>query len=112
MGGGLFSEAVLKALDYKTGNIIWSHKYPSGTFGNSGPGILTTAGKLLFTGDPSGNLIAYDPATGRILWHFRTGAMVSNGPMTYQLDGKQYLVVGAGDTLFAFSLVKTTGDRR
>jgi acido-empty-quinoprotein group A len=112
MGGGLFSEAVLKALDYKTGNIIWSHKYPSGTFGNSGPGILTTAGKLLFTGDPSGNLIAYDPATGRILWHFRTGAMVSNGPMTYQLDGKQYLVVGAGDTLFAFTLLKPTGDQR
>jgi outer membrane protein assembly factor BamB len=60
----------------------------------------------------NGNLIAYDPATGRILWHFRTGAMVSNGPMTYQLDGKQYLVVGAGDTLFAFSLLITTGDPR
>lgn len=112
MGGGLFSEPVLKALDYKTGNTVWSHKYPSGTFGNSGPGILTTAGKLLFTGDPSGNLIAYDPATGRILWHFRTGAVVSNGPMTYQLDGKQYLVVGAGDTLFAFALLKTTGETR
>jgi alcohol dehydrogenase (cytochrome c) len=112
MGGGLFSEAVLKALDYKTGKVVWSHKYPSGQFGNSGPGILTTAGKLLFTGDPSGNLIAYDSMTGRILWHFRTGAMVSNGPMTYQLDGKQYLVVGAGDTLFAFTLLKPTGDLR
>jgi acido-empty-quinoprotein group A len=112
MGGGLFSEAVLKALDYRTGRTVWSHKYPSGAFGNSGPGILNTAGKLLFTGDPSGNLIAYDPATGRILWHFRTGAMVSNGPMTYQLDGKQYLIVGAGDTLFAFALVKTSGGSR
>jgi len=108
-GGGLFSEAVLKAIDYQTGKIAWSHKYPSGGLGNAGPGILTTAGKLLFTGDPSGNLIAYDPATGKILWHFRTGSMVSNGPMTFMMDGKQYLIVGAGDTLFAFALLQNNG---
>jgi alcohol dehydrogenase (cytochrome c) len=107
MGGGLLSQGVLKAIDYKTGNTVWSHEYPSGSFGNSGPGILTTAGKLLFTGDPSGNLIAYDPLTGRILWHFRTGSQVSNGPMTYELNGRQYLVVGAGDTLFAFTILRS-----
>jgi alcohol dehydrogenase (cytochrome c) len=105
-GGGGFSEPVLEALDYKNGNVVWSHVYPTGNWGNAGAGILTTAGKLLFTGDPSGNLIAYDPATGRIRWHFRTGSIVSNGPMTYQLDGKQYLVAGAGDTLYAFALVR------
>jgi acido-empty-quinoprotein group A len=105
-GGGGFSEPVLEALDYKTGKVVWSHVYPTGNFGNAGAGILTTAGKLLFTGDPAGNLIAYDPAAGRILWHFRTGSNVSNGPMTYQLDGKQYMVVGAGDTLYAFALVR------
>jgi alcohol dehydrogenase (cytochrome c) len=70
------------------------------------PGVLTTAGKLLFTVAPSGNLLAFDPAAGRILWHFRTGQTVSNGPSTYMLNGSQYLVVGAGDTLFAFKLVK------
>ncbi|HKX28819.1 MAG TPA: acido-empty-quinoprotein group A [Blastocatellia bacterium] len=104
-GGGLFAEPVLKAIDYRTGRIAWSHKYPSGGWGNAGPGILTTAGKLLFTGDASGNLIAFNPATGQILWHFRTGAMVSNGPMTFMMDGQQYLVVGAGDLLFAFALL-------
>lgn len=103
-GGGLFAEPVLKALDIRTGKITWSHKYLSGGWGNSGPGILTTAGKLLFTGDATNNLIAFDPATGKILWHFRAGAMVGNGPMTYMLDGKQYLLVGAGDSLFAFKL--------
>ena len=108
-GGGLFAEPVLKAIDYKTGRIVWSHKYLTGGFGNSGPGILTTAGKLLLTGDPVGNLIAYDPATGKTLWHFRTGAMVSNGPMTFMLDGKQYLIAGAGDTLFAFTLINQNG---
>ena len=102
--GGGFAEPFLEALDYKTGNIVWSHSYPSGGYGNSGAGILTTAGKLLFTGDPSGNLIAHDPATGKILWHFHTGQNVSNGPMTFEMDGRQYVVAGAGDTLFAFAL--------
>ena len=88
----------------KTGNIVWSHSYPSGAFGTSFSGILTTAGKLLFTGDPSQNLIAFDPATGKILWHSRLTQNVSNGPSTYVLDGKQYLLVGAGDTLHAFVL--------
>jgi alcohol dehydrogenase (cytochrome c) len=53
-----------------------------------------------------GNLIAYDPATGRILWHFRVGTQVSNGPSTYVLNGVQYLIAAAGDTLFAFRIVK------
>jgi alcohol dehydrogenase (cytochrome c) len=109
MGGGLFSVSVLEALDYKTGDIVWSHEYPSGSFANSGPGILTTAGKLLFTGDSTGNLIAFDPLSGRILWHFRTGSMVSSGLITYMLDGKQYLVAGAGDTIFAFALLPANG---
>ena len=103
-GGGGMSEPITEAIDYKTGNIAWKHVYPSGGFGNAFPGILTTAGKLLFTGDPSGNLIAYDPANGKPLWHLRVNSMVSNGPSTFLLDGKQYLVVGAGDTLWAFKL--------
>jgi alcohol dehydrogenase (cytochrome c) len=105
-GGGGLSEPILAAIDYKTGNVAWKHKYASGGFGNSFPGVLTTAGKLLFTGDPSGNLLAFDPVTGKILWSFRTGTMVSNGPSTYLLNGSQYLVVGAGDTLFAFKVLK------
>jgi alcohol dehydrogenase (cytochrome c) len=71
-------------------------------------GILSTAGKLLFSGDPGGNLIAWDPATGRILWHFQLPAPISNGPMTYILNGRQYLVVGAGDTLYAFALISAS----
>ena len=88
----------------KTGNIAWKHVYPSGGFGNAFPGILTTAGKLLFTGDPSSNFIAYDPSTGKPLWHQRLNASVSDGPETFLLDGKQYLIVGSGDTLWAFKL--------
>jgi alcohol dehydrogenase (cytochrome c) len=107
-GRGLWSEHALKAIDYKTGKIRWEHAYPTaGGGGLGGPGILSTAGNLLFTGDYAGNLIAYEPSNGKQLWHFQMGQSLANGPMTYELDGRQYLVVGAGDTLFAFALVPT-----
>ncbi len=106
-GRTLWSQGVLKAIDYRTGKIRWSHAYSGrGANGLGGAGILTTSGKVLFTGDPHGNLIAYDPASGSALWHFRLLAPVTNGPMTYMLDGRQYLVVGAGDTLYAFTLLQ------
>jgi alcohol dehydrogenase (cytochrome c) len=94
----------LTAIDYKTGKIAWRHKYP-GTGGGGGGmnGILTTAGKLVFAGDVSGNLVAYDAANGKILWHSRLG-QVSNAPQTYMLDGHQYVLVAGGDTLYSFIL--------
>jgi acido-empty-quinoprotein group A len=107
-GRGLWSRHVLEALDYKTGEVRWSHAYPTmdGSGGGlGGPGILTTAGDLLFTGDYSGNLIAYDARNGEILWHFPMLHSLGNGPETYILDGRQYLVAGGGDTLYVFALV-------
>jgi len=92
----------LTAIDYKTGKIAWRHKYP-GTGGGGSSGLLTTAGKLLFGGDLGGNIVAYDPADGKILWHSHIG-QVSNAPETYMLDGHQYLLVAAGDAMFSFML--------
>jgi alcohol dehydrogenase (cytochrome c) len=101
-GGGNFdTKSALFALDIRTGKIKWKHEH-SGAGGVSG-GIMTTAGKLLFTGD-SGQLVAFDPADGKILWHQRLTTPVSNGPSTWTLDRKQYIIVGAGDTLYAFTL--------
>jgi alcohol dehydrogenase (cytochrome c) len=99
----VYSRVALKAIDYRTGQIRWTHEYNRG---GGTIGILTTAGKLLFTGDPSGNFIAFDPASGKILWHAHLASTVSNGPMTYELDGRQYVVVGAGDTLYGFTLLQ------
>lgn len=99
---GAWSESALKALDYKTGKIRWSHVFPGP--GGSLSGILTTAGHLLFTGDPSANFIAFNPADGKILWHSELLNTVSNGPMTYELDGRQYVVVGAGELLYGYTL--------
>jgi alcohol dehydrogenase (cytochrome c) len=91
----------LQAIDYKTGKTVWKHNYPGG--GGAG-GLLSTAGKLLFSGDGSNHLIAFDPANGKIVWHAGLSGNVTNGPETYMLDGKQYLVVGAADSLYSFAL--------
>ncbi len=90
----------LVAIDYKTGNIAWRHDWPSGSGVVS---MLSTAGKLLFTSNGN-NVIAFDPAKGNILWHAGITASPSAGPITYMLDGRQYLLVPAGDTLFSFAL--------
>jgi alcohol dehydrogenase (cytochrome c) len=92
----------MTAIDYKTGKIAWQHRYPGVANYGIQSGVLTTAGKLLFGSDPSGNLIAFDVANGKPLWHSRIG--VSNAPETYMLDGQQYVIVGAGDMIYAFRL--------
>lgn len=104
-GGNFDSRTALFAIDVRNGDIRWKHELvnaPTSGGGMSG-GVLTTAGHLLFTGD-SGNLAAFDPAKGTILWHQRLTSSVSNGPSTWTLDGKQYIIVGAGDTLYAMTL--------
>jgi len=94
----------ITAIDYKTGRTVWRHKFRAAPGNNrSASGLLTTAGKLLFGGDVSGNIVAFDPADGNILWHSTVG-QVTNAPQTYLADGRQYLLVGVGDSLFAFAL--------
>jgi len=101
---GVWSQAALKAIEPETGKIKWSHAYTP--LQGTSAGILTTAGHLLFTGDPYHHFVAFDPANGRILWHVGLDRNVSNGAITYELDGHQYVVVSAGDDLYAFSLPK------
>ena len=96
---GGWSEYMLRAIDYKTGKVRWSHKWEGGGFS----GLLSTAGNLVFSGDgSSGNFVALDATTGTPLWHAGVRSAVSNGAITYLLDGRQHVVVGAGDTLWAF----------
>jgi alcohol dehydrogenase (cytochrome c) len=98
------SEAMLQAIDYKTGAVHWSHKWP-GAAGGVRSGLLSTAGGLLFAGDPNSNFVALDAATGDALWHAGLHTNVTNGPVTWEMDGRQYVVVGAGDTLYAFVML-------
>ncbi len=98
---GVGGNSYLKAIDPKTGKIAWSVHYPTGS--HLANGLLTTAGRLLFSGDVNGNLVARDPGSGKPLWHAHLGN-VSNAPGTYLLDGHQYILVAGGDTLYAFRL--------
>ncbi len=103
-GGGsvaLMTTSVLEAIDYRTGKLRW--RRPSGD-GMSTQGILSTAGHLLFTGDISGNLLALDPADGRALWHTRLGGNLSNAPMTYEVDGRQYVLMAVNDVMYAWNI--------
>ena len=80
------------AVDYNTGKIRWKAKTQQPMIG----GILATAGGLAFTGEGNGLFKAYDSATGNVLWQFQAGAGVNAPPSSYTVNGKQYIVVGAG----------------
>lgn len=95
-GGGLSDDAVLEAMDVKTGKIKWAvPRYGGGT-----SGLLSTAGNLVF-GSGSGGLAAYNATTGDVLWASRIGN-VTNGPITYLLDGRQYVLTAADGRMWAF----------
>ena len=57
---------------------------------------------MLFTGGASNDLVALNATTGEALWHAILNTSISNGPITYELDGRQYVVAAAGDTLWTF----------
>ncbi|MGV1013638.1 MAG: pyrroloquinoline quinone-dependent dehydrogenase [Methyloceanibacter sp.] len=80
------------AVDYNTGKIKWQQKTPLPMMG----GALATAGGLVFTGEGDGWFRAYDAESGEVLWSFFAGAGVNAPPAAYNIDGKEYIVVGAG----------------
>ena len=97
---GGWSEGMLAAIDYRTGKVRWTHPWEAGSRG----GLVSTAGNLVFSGGASNDLVALNATTGEALWHAGLNGAVSNGPITYALDGAQRVVVAAGDTLWSFVL--------
>ncbi len=100
--------AALRAIDPATGERKWEHRYRSYPWTvalDLTGGIMTTASGLLFTGDNDGYFMALDSATGKMLWKFQTGGPLwGSAPMTYMLDGRQWVLTTAGLTLNAFAL--------
>jgi alcohol dehydrogenase (cytochrome c) len=86
------ASGAFKAIDVDTGKIKWSVDTRSPMVA----GALATGGGLVFTGDAEGYISAYDANTGDVLWYFQCGSGHHASPITYQLDGKQYLAVCAG----------------
>jgi len=94
----VWSESSLKALDYQTGKPRWEH--PLGP-GEDWASVLSTAGNVVFTADSHGNMLALDAKSGATLWHTYGGGAAQNGPITYELDGRQYVVMAATGVLYA-----------
>ncbi|HEX4645777.1 MAG TPA: PQQ-binding-like beta-propeller repeat protein, partial [Verrucomicrobiae bacterium] len=97
---GVFGKGMLEAIDYQTGEIKWTHDLGGG---GGSAGVLTTDSGLTFTGDSAGNALALRTRVGTTLWHSRIGH-VGNAPITYMLDGRQYVLVASGGTLYAWTL--------
>jgi alcohol dehydrogenase (cytochrome c) len=97
---GLAGKGSLRAIDYQTGKTVWEHPY---TRGSSSAGVLTSETGLAITGDAVGNLLAIRTSDGTALWHESIGRM-SGAPVTYEREGKQYLLVSGGNTLYAYTL--------
>jgi glucose dehydrogenase len=97
---------VLQAIDPLTGRAAWRHEYPNLNDAPTtlGPSVLATASNLIISGDDQKNVIVFAADTGQILWHRELSANESGGIISYLLDGKQYIVFGAGDSFYAFSL--------
>jgi alcohol dehydrogenase (cytochrome c) len=93
---------LLKAIDIQTGRTVW--EIPEIGGGILGSGLMATAGGLVFYGDGNGAFVAADAGTGKLLWHFNTGERCKAGPMTYMVDGRQYIAVAAGSGIVAYGL--------
>jgi len=99
---GESAEKSLKALDIQTGKTAF--EIPNVGGGILASGLMATAGGLLFYGDGNGAFVAADAANGKLLWHFNTAQQWKAGPMTYSIDGTQYVAIAAGNTILSFSL--------
>jgi alcohol dehydrogenase (cytochrome c) len=96
------AQKILVAYSLDTSSFAW--KYRQTGRGHSSGGTMTTAGGLLFFGDDAGSLEAVDAQTGIALWHFNTGRDMSASPMSYAVEGKQYVAIAAGSDVFSFTL--------
>lgn len=105
-GGGRYTQpmdafhSAIRAINPATAEIEW--EFP--IMPRSSAGITTTAGGLLFSGSADGYFFALDAATGEELWHISLGRRVHAAPMTYAIDGKQYVTMASGNVVYTFAL--------
>jgi alcohol dehydrogenase (cytochrome c) len=90
----------VQAIDPGTGEKKWVFKMND----VSDSGVLTTASDLLFTGSREGYFQVLDDRTGKLLWRATLGGQLAAAPMTYEVDGKQYVAMSGGHALFVFGL--------
>ena len=94
----------LRALNIETGAIAWEVPLTGPVDGKRVAGLLGTAGGLLFYGDPSGYFVAADERNGKTLWRMPLQATIKTSPMTYSVNGRQYVTLAAGANVMTFAL--------
>lgn len=99
---GEYGQNILLAYNLETRQFQW--RYPQIGGEDDWAGTMATAGGLVFFGDPAGSFEAVDGQSGKPLWHFNTGQSIHASPMSFAVDGRQFVAVAAGSDLFAFAL--------
>jgi alcohol dehydrogenase (cytochrome c) len=95
-------QKILLALDVATGKAVW--RYPQVGTADSWGGTMTTASGLVFFGDDANEFEAADARTGKALWHFNTGQQLHASPMSYSVNGVQYVAIASGSDVLSFAL--------
>lgn len=104
-GGSLQpGERYMRAIDIDTGKVAWEIAQTGPVILKTWSGVLATAGGLVFYGDPNGAFVAVDEHKGKTLWHFDTNVGMKASPMTYMVDGRQFITVAAGSVFLSFGL--------
>jgi PQQ-dependent dehydrogenase (methanol/ethanol family) len=99
------AQKILRAFDIETGKVAWRIVLP-GPLQSNYSGVLTTSGGLVFFGESSGGFAAVDARNGKYLWHFETNHAIRASPMTYAIDGRQYIAIASGSNILSFALPK------
>ncbi len=94
----------VRALDIETGKTVWEIPLTGPVEGKRWAGVLLTAGGILIYPDPNGDLVAVDEKDGKYLWHIPTNETVKTAPMTFTVEGQQYIAVAAGASILCFGL--------
>ena len=89
-----------RAFDPATGDMKWEHKL----FSPPWAGLLSTAGNLVFGSTNEGQVFALHASTGKPLWRFQAGGAARSNPISYSVDGKQYVAVTMGNSLYVFGI--------
>lgn len=105
---GQYQTGGILAYDASTGEMAWQNHL--GTDMSHGQGPLTTASDLLFVGQIDGRLLAMDAVNGDVLWDFQTGSGIAAAPVTYEIDGEQYVAIFAAGSTNPYGNSVTQGD--
>lgn len=105
---GQYQTGGMVAYDASSGEVAWTNHL--GTDMSHGQGPLATASDLVFVGQIDGRLLAMDAGTGDVVWEFQTGNGIGSAPVTYEIDGEQYVAVFAAGTTNPYGASVTQGD--